>query len=159
MCLLLSHALASSTHTNRNKHSCHSGLLLRASESLQMGTAKCWCHSASVPKKQGHLLWSQVMTGHLHTHVYTQTYSQTCRLPNMWHTVNAHRNISLRHSYTQKVTRLCHLNKEGQTCTCPVGMQLLPSWNQNINYSQTKPHVYVFLLLVMSVVSVSELCY
>lgn len=42
----------------------------------------------------------------IYTHIYTQTYSQTCRLPNMWHTMNANRNISLCHSYTQKVTGL-----------------------------------------------------
>lgn len=66
--LPLSFPLPPSTYTNTNKHSCHSGLLLWASESLQMGTAKCRCHSASVPKKQGHLLWSQVTTGRLHTH-------------------------------------------------------------------------------------------
>lgn len=41
------------TQTNTN---CHSGLLLRASESLQMGTAKCRCQSESVPIEQGRLL-------------------------------------------------------------------------------------------------------
>lgn len=74
LCLSLSFSLSPSTYTNTNKHSCHSGLLLRASESLQMGTAKCRCHSASVPKKQGHLLWSQVTTGHLHTHMHRPTH-------------------------------------------------------------------------------------
>lgn len=73
-------SLSPSTYTNTNKHSCHAGLLLRASESLQMGIAKCRCHSASVPKKQGHLLWSQVTTGHLHTHTHMHklTLKQTC---------------------------------------------------------------------------------
>lgn len=84
--LFLFLSLPPSTYTNTNKHSCHSGLLLRASESPQMGTAKCRCHSASVPKKQGHLLWSQVTTGHLHVHTHAQTYThklvstQTCKV-------------------------------------------------------------------------------
>lgn len=78
LCLFLFLSLPPSTYTNTNKHSCHSGLLLRASESPQMGTAKCRCHSASVPKKQGHLLWSQVTTGHLHVHTRAQTYTHKC---------------------------------------------------------------------------------
>lgn len=69
LCLSFAFSLSPYTYTNTNKHSCHSGLLLRASESLQMGTAKCRCHSASAPTKQGHLLCAQVTTGHFHTRI------------------------------------------------------------------------------------------
>lgn len=108
-------SLPPSTYTDTNKHSCHSGLLLRASESPQMGTAKCRCHSASVPKKQGHLLWSQVTTGHLHMHTHAQTYThklvstQTCKVQK--HTTNANRHTLLCHCYGRRVTRPWHLHK------------------------------------------------
>lgn len=66
---------ALSACTNTNKHCCHSGLLLRASESLQMGPAKCWCQSTSAPKKWGHLLGPQVTTGHLHMHIPSSSHT------------------------------------------------------------------------------------